>query len=151
MNPGLLGAAALALLLGAGPLAAQSQAPARQRPPREPTRADSLAPAIEYMREVFSYQGGTRDPFQTLVTSSDVRPTIEDLRIATIAYDPRGGNSVVVIREAGNPRVHRLRRGDQIGRLRVVQIRQYEVVFQVEEFGFERQEVLSLPRLEAQR
>jgi hypothetical protein len=39
-------------------------------------------------------------------------------------------------------------RGDTVGRLRVIQIRQYEIVFQVEEFGFERQEVLSLPRVE---
>lgn len=152
-----------ALVLGlALPLAAQ-QPPAR--PPLTPAqreaqrararqdsaRADSLAPRLEYRREVFSYQGGARDPFMTLVTSSDVRPTIADLRLVSIGYDDRGSRSLAVVREAGNPVVHRLRRGDQIGRLRVIQIRRYEVVFQIEEFGFERQEVLSLPRPEANR
>ncbi|MBI1723742.1 MAG: hypothetical protein HYR48_07530 [Gemmatimonadetes bacterium] len=122
-------------------------APGRQAAPsRDTTRADS---GVAYMREVFSYQGGTRDPFQTLITSSEVRPTIEDLRLVSVVYDARYGNSVAVVREEGNPRPHRLRRGNQIGRLRVIQIRQHAVVFQVEEFGFERQEVLSLSRPEA--
>ncbi|MBI4542481.1 MAG: hypothetical protein HY705_05580 [Gemmatimonadetes bacterium] len=140
--------------LGAGELPAQqSRAPSRAATPAQQPGAaqtDSVA-RIEYWREVFSYQGGSRDPFRTLITSSDVRPTISELRLVAVAYDPRYGNSVAIVREEGNPRPHRLRRGDQIGRLRVIQIRQYAVVFQVEEFGFERQEVLSLPRPEAIR
>lgn len=155
---------AIALVLAASPLAAQQpspQPPARaarpapapaQRPraARDSVRADSLAPRIEYRREVFGYSGGPRDPFMALVTvrgaGSTVGPEVSDLRLVSIAYDRQGGHSVAVVREANNPRAHRLRRGDMIGRLRVIQIRQYEVVFQVEEFGFERQEVLSLPR-----
>ena len=140
----------------AAPAARQPLTPAQVAAQRaqarlDSARADSLAPRLEYQREVFSYQGGARDPFMTLVTSSDVRPTINDLRLVVVVYDDRGGNHVAVVREAGNPHAHRLRRGDQVGRLRVIQIRRYEVVFQVEEFGFERQEVLSLPRPEANR
>jgi len=131
---------------------ARAGTPAQARPaPGQPSDAvPDTVTKIDYRREVFSYQGGSRDPFQSLVTSSDVRPTIGDLRVVSIVYDARG-NSVAIVREANNPRPHRLRRGDQIGRLRVVQIRPYEVVFQVEEFGFERQETLTLTRPEAYR
>jgi len=112
--------------------------------------SDTVVP-LEYRREVFRYGGGSRDPFASLMTSSDVRPTIADLRLVSIAYDQRYGNSVAIVREAGNPVPHRLRTGMTIGRLRVIQIRQSEVVFQIEEFGFERQEVLTLPRPEVVR
>lgn len=145
----------LALGAGASVAAAQTtKAPARtpiaRQSPADSAAADSSL-RIDYRREVYNYQGGSRDPFRSLITSNDVRPTITDLRVVSIAFDPRGANSVAVVRESNNPRVHRLRRGDQIGRLRVIQIRQYEVVFQVEEFGFERQEVLTLSRPEASR
>ena len=150
LRPAVLGCL---VLLAASPATAQRPqsppTPGRQAAPPNPTLADSNR--VEYLREVFSYQGGTRDPFQTLITSSDVRPTLRELRLVSVVFDSRYGNSVAVVREEGNPRPHRLRRGDQIGRLRVIQIRQFEVVFQVEEFGFERQEVLSLPRPEANR
>lgn len=112
--------------------------------------SDTIVP-LEYFREVYRYSGGSRDPFQSLVTSSDVRPTIADLRLVGIAYDARYGNSVAIVREEGNPVSHRLRRGSVIGRLRVIQIRPYEVVFQIEEFGFERQQVLTLHRTEVAR
>lgn len=132
------------------PAAPAAPAPGRQAtPPRDTSSVDSVH--VDYMREVFNYQGGTRDPFQTLITSSEVRPTLQDLRLVSILFDSRYGNSVAVVREAGNQSPHRLRRGDQIGRLRVIQIRQYSVVFQVEEFGFERQEELTLPRPEVRR
>jgi hypothetical protein len=147
-----LAAAVLAALTLAGNAAAQ-QAPAARRgtAAARPDSAQQESLRIEYRREVFSYQGGARDPFRSLITSSDVRPTIADLRLVSVVYDARGGNSVAVVREVDNPRPHRLRRGDQVGRLRVIQIRPREVVFQVEEFGFERQEVLALSRPEANR
>jgi hypothetical protein len=138
---------ALALIVTAGALAAQ-QRPARPASPRDTAAADSTQP-VTYRREVYSYQGGPRDPFLPLIRTGDVGPEIGDLRLVGITYDARGGRSVAVVRARDNPRAIRLRRGDQIGRLRVLQIRQYEVVFQVEEFGFERQETLTLQRPEA--
>jgi hypothetical protein len=140
--------AAIAALVLAGVAAAQQQ-PARAAAPADSARRDSSL-RIEYRREVFSYQGGARDPFRSLITSSDVRPTADDLRLVSVIFDARG-NSVAVVRENGNDRPYRLRRGDQVGRLRVVQIRQTEVVFQVEEFGFERQVTLALTRPEARQ
>lgn len=147
---------AASLVLAATTSAAAQQAPRPGGPAqRRPAQADSAsadsALRVEYRREVYNYRGGSRDPFSSLVTTSDVGPTITELRLVSVAYDPRGGNSIALVRQTGNPQIHRLRRGNQIGRLRVIQIRQYEVVFQVEEFGFERQEVLTLSRPEASR
>ncbi len=114
------------------------------------TLPDSAAPP-ELRREIFRYQGATRDPFTSLIATSSVGPMISDLRLVSITYDPRYGNSVAVVRALHDPRPIRLRRGDTVGQLRVIQIRQYEVVFQVEEFGFERQETLTLRRPEVTR
>jgi len=112
-----------------------------------PSLPDSASP-VEYRREVFRYTGGSRDPFESLITTRGVGPLITDLRLVSIAYDPRYGNSVAIVRAAHDTRPVRLRRGDTVGQMRVIQIRQFEVVFQIEEFGFERQVVLSLRRPE---
>lgn len=145
-------ALAAALVLAAPALAQQAPAAAaqRQRAQRDSARADSLAPRIEYRREVYNYGGGSRDPFQTLV-ASQVGPEIGDLRVVSIVYDARGGNNLAIVRQANNPAIYRLRRGDVLGRMRVIQVRQYEVVFQIDELGFERQEVLSITRPEVNR
>jgi hypothetical protein len=56
--------------------------------------------------------------------------------------------SVAVFREKEGGKRHRLRAGDQLGRSRLVQIRERDVVFMIEDFGFERQETLSLRKQE---
>lgn len=145
------------VLLRSGLLAFLVAVPAAaQQPAAKPARAlsrdtslagiDTTGGKVQYSREVFHYTGGSRDPFQTLIASSAVRPTIDDLRLVSVIFDPRYGRSVAVVRETPGDKIHRLRRGDTVGRLRVLQIRQYEVVFQIEEFGFERQVVLALQR-----
>jgi hypothetical protein len=106
---------------------------------------------VEYRREVFRYGGGSRDPFESLLVTGDMGPMIGDLRLVAITFDARYGNSVAIVRALNVAQPFRLRRGDTIGRMRVIQIRQYEVVFQIEEFGFERQEVLALRRPEVTR
>jgi len=143
----LFGALCLALLTAA-PAAAQGAKPPRPTIRRDTSLAgiDTTGGKVEYRREVFHYSGGSRDPFLTLISSSDVRPTINDLRLVSVIYDPRYGRSVAVVREEPGDIIHRLKRGDTVGRLHVLQIREYEVVFQIEEFGFERQEVLTLQR-----
>jgi hypothetical protein len=145
----LLGAGLLAVLV-ALPVEAQQSAAKPTRPAlrRDTSLAgiDTTGGKVSYSREVFHYSGGVRDPFQTLITSSAVRPTIDDLRLVSVIFDPRYGRSVAIVRETPGDKVHRLRRGDMVGRLRVLQIRQYEVIFQIEEFGFERQVVLALQR-----
>lgn len=100
-------------------------------------------------REVFSYQGAGRDPFMSLLKSGDVRPLITDLKLVTVIYDERyASRSVVVLRDVTTSKRYRAHVGDVIGRLRVSQIRPREVVFTVQEFGFERQQTLSLAKQE---
>ena len=126
-------------------LAAQTPAPADST---APAPRDSAA-AISLLREVFAYEGGGRDPFMSLLKSGDVRPLISDLKLTTVVYDGRfASRSVAVLRDITNRRIYRVKTGDIIGRLKVTQIRPREVVFTVQEFGFERQETLSLAKQE---
>jgi hypothetical protein len=111
--------------------------------------ADSGRQAMVLNREVFAYEGGGRDPFMSLLRSGDVRPLLADLKLTTIVYDGRfATRSVAVLRDITNRRIYRVKSGDIIGRLKVTQIRPREIVFTVQEFGFERQETLSLGRQE---
>jgi len=131
---------ALVAALAAGPVVAQQPGGARDTTAAQP---QSL------IREVFAYEGGGRDPFMSLLKSGDVRPLISDLRLTTVVYDGRfASRSVAVLRDITNRRIYRVKTGDIIGRLKVTQIRPREVVFTVQEFGFERQETLSLAKQE---
>ena len=96
-------------------------------------------------RETFAYSsGGRRDPYASLMSSSDVRPLISDLKLAVVVLDPMGDNNLAVLRDTFTKRQYRVRVGQQLGRLRVSAIRSRSVVFTVEEFGFNRQETLLL-------
>ena len=168
----------LAALVAAGSLAAQAKpappqpkakpAPAARpaAPPSAPTRAaapaarpdsakadtprkpDSTAtPAL--VREVFSYEGGGRDPFLSLLRSGDIRPLLSDLRLVGIYYDGRyPARSVAVLRDVTSNKIYRVKPGEIIGRLKTTTIRPREIVFTVQEFGFERQESLQLAKQE---
>jgi hypothetical protein len=57
-------------------------------------------------------------------------------------------NSVAVLREKSTSHRHKVRVGDELGRLRVRQILARDVVFNIEDFGYERQETLSLRKQE---
>ena len=129
----------------AGWLAAAGLA-AQTRP--DTTKADSAA-STTLVREVFAYEGGGRDPFLSLLKSGDVRPLIADLKLVTIVYDARyPARSVAVLRDITNGKRYRAKVGEVFGRLRVTQIRPREVVFTVQEYGYERQQTLSLARQE---
>jgi hypothetical protein len=119
------------------------------RPVAAQRRDSTAVPAASLIREVFAYEGGGRDPFMSLLKSGDVRPLISDLKLTTVVYDGRfASRSVAVLRDITNRRIYRVKTGDIIGRLKVTQIRPREVVFTVQEFGFERQETLSLAKQE---
>lgn len=112
---------------------------------------DSAAQAAEMslQRETFSYGGGSRDPFESLLNLESAGPELSDLMLVAIYLDPdRPGNSVAVLRERASGEPYKLRPGERVGRARVAQIRQSEVVFTIEDFGFERQETLVLPKRE---
>ena len=115
--------------------------------------ADSIRKAreIEVMRETFAYSGGSRDPFASLLNTSAAGPEIGSLDLVGVYQDLRNSsNSVVVLREKATAKRHKLRVGDQLGRARLVQIRPRDAVFTIRDFGFERQETLSLRKQEVE-
>jgi hypothetical protein len=131
--------AATALTLACAAVAAAQQ-PA---PPRDSAAASAPPPSL--VREVFAYEGAGRDPFMSLIKSGDVRPLISDVRLVAVYYDARyPARSVAVLRDITTSRIYRVKPGEIIGRLRTTQIRPREVVFTVQEFGYERQETLTL-------
>ena len=113
--------------------------------------ADSLRKAreIEVMRETFAYTGGTRDPFNSLINMANAGPEIADLELVGVYQNLQSpSSSVVVLREKATASGHKLRVGDQVGRARLVQIRPRDAVFTIQDFGYERQETLSLRKQE---
>jgi hypothetical protein len=103
------------------------------------------------MRETFAYAGGTRDPFNSLINASKLGPEIADLDLVGVYQDLRSpSNSMVVLREKVSTKRHKMRVGDQLGRARLVQIRNRDAVFMIKDFGFERQETLSLRKPEVE-
>lgn len=140
----LLGAALLALTIS-GTAAAQAR-PAGAAPgtASAPASGDT-ARKVLMAREVFAYEGGgRRDPFLSLLTSAELRPMLIDLKLVAIAYDPSGRNSVAVLRDLTSKQQYKVRVGQALGRMRVAAIREKAVVFTIEEFGYSRQEMLSM-------
>jgi hypothetical protein len=124
-----------------------------QKSKLDSVRNDSLrrAKETEVLRETFAYSGGSRDPFLSLMKSAKVGPEFADLLLVGIYQDLRyASNSLAVLRDRNSGKRYKLRVGDQVGRVKVAQIRQQDVVFTIEDFGFERQETLSLRKREAE-
>jgi len=110
-----------------------------------PTPAADTAPRVLINREVFQYDGdGRRDPFVSLLTTSDLKPLLTDLKLVGVAYDPRGQNSVAVLRDVTSKDQYKVRVGQTIGRMRVAAIQPKAVIFTIEEFGYSRQELLPI-------
>jgi hypothetical protein len=120
----------------------------------EATVADSIRRAreIDVLRETFAYAGGTRDPFASLINSNKLGPELADLDLVGVYLDLRTpSNNVIVMREKGaDGKRHKMRVGDQLGRSRLVQIRARDAVFMIADFGYERQETLSLRKQEVE-
>ena len=120
----------------------------------EAALADSVQRAreIDVLRETFAYAGGTRDPFNSLMNKDKNGPEIGELDLVGVYLDLRTpSNNVVVLREkATTGRRHKMRVGDQLGRARLTQIRARDAVFTIQDFGFERQETLSLRKQEVE-
>jgi hypothetical protein len=153
----------IAVATKAAPAADSAKAPALA-PAKDTVRTGAPAPVVdqamavdslqkaretEMTRETFAYSGSTRDPFMSLLNMAKSGPEVADLQLVGIYQNMRSPSaSVAVFREKEGGRRHKLRAGDQLGRSRVVQIRERDVVFMIEDFGFERQETLSLRKQE---
>jgi hypothetical protein len=120
---------------------------------RDSARSDSLqlVRETEVLRETFSYSGASRDPFISLIDLPTEGPEFANLQLVAIYQDLRyAGNSIAVVRDKAANKRYSVRAGDRIGRLKIAQIRQRDVVFTIEDLGFERQETLSLRKREEQ-
>jgi len=99
---------------------------------------------VSIQRETFNYaQEGRRDPFLSLMGSSELRPMISDLRLVVVVYDP-DGDSRAVLRDINSNQQYKVRIGQQLGRMRVARIAPKAVTFTILEFGESRQESLAL-------
>jgi hypothetical protein len=106
--------------------------------------AEAPATAV-FNREVFTYDaGGRRDPFLSLLSTGELRPAFSDLKLVAVAYDPTGRKSVAVMRDVGTNDQYRVKVGQTLGRMRVAQIHPKSVTFTIDEFGYSRQDVLTL-------
>jgi len=142
--------AALLVLAACGGGTDDAAAPERVVVPRR-AAADSAAvvPAGgDLVREVFAYSGGSRDPFESLLSTASVGPELPDLSLVAVYIDQGDADrSVAVLRERVSGKRYNLHAGDRIGRLRVAAIRERDVDFIVDDFGTERRETLSLRKL----
>lgn len=98
MMPRLVMSALVALAWGCGGSGAPAPStPAQQAaaPAAAPTTApaqtvgdsaaqDTMAGRTGLVRELFAYRGAGRDPMQSLLTSGEIRPLLEDLRLTTV-------------------------------------------------------------------
>lgn len=106
-------------------------------------------PEVDIGRETFIYQAAARDPFSSLIAGKTSGPELVDLQLVAIYENLQSpSNSVIVMREKVGEKRHKLRIGDRMGRMQLLQIRPREAVFTVFDLGSERQETLSLPKQE---
>jgi hypothetical protein len=108
------------------------------------TSDTALAKPLVIMREVYTYDAaGRRDPFLSLLTTTDLRPTLSDLKIiATVVDEP--GRSVALLQDKNAGKQVSVRVGTKLGRMRVASIRPNVVVFTIDEFGTTRLDSLQL-------
>ena len=99
---------------------------------------------IVIMREAFTYDvAGRRDPFVSLLTTTDLRPTLSDLKIiGTIVDEP--GRSVALLYDNYKNERKNVHVGNKLGRMTVASIRSNVVVFTIDEFGITRRDSLLL-------
>lgn len=101
------------------------------------------------LREVFSYAGGGRDPFVSLLGTTVSGPELTDLELTGIYYmNDNPSQSVAVLRERVSNRRHSVRAGQRLGRLYVAEVGMQDVWFTIDDFGVTRREMLTLRKQE---
>jgi hypothetical protein len=119
-----------------------------------PNVVDSLQLVFE--REVFTYPGfERRDPFRQLTgDEASGGPRFEDLVLLGVVLSPEVRASVAVVgaRPPGSTtdqpptRIFRLRPGESLGNVRVIDVRRREIVVEVADFGVRDTRTLALRR-----
>lgn len=126
------------------PAAQPAAAGAARRPPIVLAEVDT-----NIVREVYTYGGGTRDPFVSLLGTTVTGPELTDLELSGIYYvTGNPAQSVAVLRERVSGRRHSVRTGQWLGRLYVTEIGPQDIWFTIDDFGVQRRETLTLRKQE---
>ena len=97
------------------------------------------------LRESYAFaKDGRRDPFVSLLTTNELRPTMSDLRLTGIVFAEGEGRSIATLRDVATNASYRVFTGSTLGRMRVSSIRTKTIVFTIDEFGTTRQDSLVL-------
>ena len=141
----------------ANPLSAQEDPPTQEdASPANPVVP--VEPELVFEREVFMYpQFSRRNPFAVLVASRS-GPRFEQIRLRMIihASSPRGSVALLGVGEGSDQpqdanaatsrdQTRRVRVGERWGNVTILEIRQQEILVQVEEFGLTEQRIMRLP------
>ena len=107
------------------------------------------APGTPMSRETYSYTGGSRDPFVSVLEGSSIGPELADLDLVAISYIERSPSaSVAVLKDRVTGKRYNLREGERAGRARVSDIGPKDVTFTFDDYGTQRQVTLSLRKRE---
>lgn len=120
--------------------------PQRAKPavPTDAVQRDSAGNVV-FNREVYGFpRTGRRDPFSSLIETGDIRPMLQDLQVVAITLAQTERQSIATLQDVSSKEIYRVRVGSVFGRMRVVSIRQRDVVLAIDEFGNTRQETLSI-------
>jgi len=110
---------------------------------------DIPAPGEPLVREVYTYSGGSRDPFASALNRPGAGPEFADLQLVAVYYDTRSAAaSVATVRDRVTGKRYNVRRGERLGRMRIVDVQDKEVTFAIDDYGTERRETLTLRKQE---
>ena len=110
---------------------------------------DIPEPGQPLVREVYTYSGGSRDPFASTLDRSGAGPEFADLQLVAVYYDTRSAAaSVATVRDKVTSKRYNVRRGERLGRMRVVDVQAKDVTFAIDDYGTERRETLTLRKQE---
>ena len=106
-------------------------------------------PGAPLVRETYSYIGGSRDPFASVLEGASVGPELADLDLVAVYYQERNQPaSVVVLRDRVTLKRYSVREGERVGRARVAEIRPKDVTFTIDDYGTQRRVTLSIRKRE---
>ena len=139
------------------PSAAQAQ---EETPP--PTRAPRRVSTENLVseREVFYYpRYERRNPFAPLLIGDEAGPRFEEVQLMMIIFSADPSRSVALFGPKGGVEGltgiaaqeaaalnYRVRRGDRMGNVRILEIQRTRVVVEVQEFGLTEQRIMELRR-----
>ena len=147
-KPAAAPAAALEEEAAAKPAAGKPGEPAKSAAPKiDPSLIPE--PGAPLVRETYSYGGGSRDPFASLLEGTNVGPEIADLDVVAIYYQERSpAMSVAVLKDRVTGKRYTVREGERVGRSRVSDIKPKDVTFTFDDYGTQRQVTLSIRKRE---